>query len=116
MVRSKSGGNAPVEVGSLSYYLQGFIHPKVVVWDISEPSTIWLSTKESCVRKLYEVFHPTGPLMPGGDHLESMDDSQPLLPNKNQSELLSFDRGEFWVRACATRTKLDSCQPEISEV
>jgi len=33
MVRSKSGGNAPVEVGSFSYYLQGFIHPKVVVWD-----------------------------------------------------------------------------------
>ncbi len=24
----KSGGNAPVEVGSLSHYLQGFIHPR----------------------------------------------------------------------------------------
>ena len=24
----KSGGNAPVEVGSLSHYLQGFVHPK----------------------------------------------------------------------------------------
>ena len=31
------------------------------LFGISEPSTIWLSTKESCVRKLYEVFHPTGP-------------------------------------------------------
>ena len=31
---------SPVEVGSLSHYLQGFIHPR---WcRISEPSTVWL--------------------------------------------------------------------------
>ena len=30
---------APVEVGSLAHYLQGFIHPKMVGLGISEPST-----------------------------------------------------------------------------
>ena len=32
---------SPVEVGSLSHYLQGFIHPSWL-FGISEPSTVWL--------------------------------------------------------------------------
>ena len=35
----KSGINSPVEVGSLSHYLQGFIHPRWL-FGISEPSTV----------------------------------------------------------------------------
>ena len=34
---------SPVEVGSLSDYLQGFIHPRWL-FGISEPSTIWVLT------------------------------------------------------------------------
>ena len=34
---------SPVEVGSLSNYLQGFIHPRWL-FGISEPSTIWVLT------------------------------------------------------------------------
>ena len=32
---------APVEVGSFSHYLQGFIHPRWL-FGISEPSTVWI--------------------------------------------------------------------------
>ena len=31
---------APVEVGSLSHYLQGFIRPRVVVWDFSHQQDV----------------------------------------------------------------------------
>ena len=32
---------APVEVGSLTHYLQGFLHPRWL-FEISEPSIVWL--------------------------------------------------------------------------
>ena len=35
----ESGINSPVEIGSLSHYLQGFMHPKWL-FGISEPSTV----------------------------------------------------------------------------
>ena len=37
----KSGGRAPVELGSLSHCLQGLIHPRWL-FGISEPSTVMI--------------------------------------------------------------------------
>ena len=39
LMEQESGINSPVEIGSLSHYLQGFMHPRWL-FGISEPSTV----------------------------------------------------------------------------